>query len=72
MNKEDLKIGCTYRAKRPSRVGPFGEPNDRTIIYIGFGGHEIQYDGPAVRWGQNYPKTTADKFLKWASHKVVG
>lgn len=63
----ELKVGATYRAKRPRRMFNFVDGdhfNDRTIIWIGL--CEVQYDGPAVKIGSKYPKVTIEAFRKWA------
>lgn len=70
-NKLELKVGRTYRAKKPRGTGTMLQPlvNDRTIIWIGMG--ELQYDGPAVKNGAHYPKISWDKFKAWADRDVT-
>ena len=67
----DLKVDRTYRAKQPAKAGDEAKPcyNDRTIMWMG--GNVVQYDGPSVRFGRNYPKITVEVFLAWASHDVT-
>lgn len=67
----ELKKGRTYRGKRPRMVGSMVEPlvNDRTIIYLGI--DVVQYDGPAVKRGQHYPRVTREAFLAWAERDVT-
>lgn len=68
LTKADLRVGATYRAKRPQwRLDGY---NDRTILWIGSA--QIQYDGPAVALGAHYPRVPIDKFLAWASHEIGG
>lgn len=66
----ELKVGRTYRAKKPAPIA--GYPalvNDRTIIWIGL--TEVQYDGPAVGLGRRYPKVPKEKFIAWADRDVT-
>ena len=69
--KLKLQVGRTYRAKKPAKAGDAWNPsiNDRTVRWIG--SYEIQYDGPSVGFGKNYPKVPTEKFLAWASHDVT-
>ena len=71
ITKDDLKVGAIYRANRPSKLwnGVGLAYNDREIIHMD--GVSIQYDGPAVRLGQRYPKISIERFLKWAAHEVA-
>ena len=68
MTELQLKVGTTYRGKRPHRLFLAGF-NDRTILYISPMG-VVQYDGPAIRTGRHYPTTTREKFLRWAKCEV--
>ena len=67
----ELKVGRTYRAKRPRANGWLFNPlvNDRTIMWIGL--LEVQYDGPSVAFGRNYPRVTIEAFRKWADRDVT-
>lgn len=65
----DLKVGSTYRAKRPARYYG-GDYNDRTIVWISDDGNLIQYDGTAVRHGARLPVVSRDAFLKWAKERL--
>lgn len=69
----ELKVGKTYRAKKPRRAGRSFDSliNDRTIIWMSVGGSQIQYDGPAVGIGSNYPIVSREKFLAWADRDVT-
>lgn len=71
MSNLELKIGRTYRAKKPAKAGDWRGPliNDRTIKWIGF--EEVQYDGPSVKIGARYPKVSMEKFLSWADRDVT-
>lgn len=71
LTQNDLRVGRTYRAKRPAASGNFFEPliNDRTITWIG--GGKVQYDGPAVAIGRRRPIVDADAFIKWADRDVT-
>lgn len=71
MSELELKVGRTYRAKKPAKAGDWRNPlvNDRTIKWIGH--EEIQYDGPSVAFGKHYPKITKEKFLAWAASDVT-
>lgn len=64
----DIKLGATYRAKKPIKNG-WGEYNDRTIIYLS--ANQVQYDGVAVKIGQTRPVISMDKFLSWAGHEIA-
>lgn len=68
LSKDDLRVDATYRAKRPRHYGD-GIYNDRTIIWRGE--TTVQYDGPAVKFGQSYPRVSIKKFLRWASHEIT-
>lgn len=63
----ELQRGRTYRAKRPTES--HGLVNDRTILWVG--ADTIQYDGPSVSLGSNYPKVSKEKFLKWVDRDVT-
>lgn len=63
----ELKVGRTYRAKKPGHSQEL--VNDRTIKWIGL--EEVQYDGPAVAFGRRYPKVSREKFLAWAGSDVT-
>ena len=71
MDFVELKVGRTYRAKKPAQAGSWLSPqvNDRTIIFIGYDG--LQYDGPSVKPGSKYPRATKEAFLKWAAADVT-
>ncbi len=71
MSTLDLKVGRTFRAKRPAPAGDFLEPcaNDRTILWIG--GNKLQYDGPSVAIGRRQPSVTLEAFRKWADRDVT-
>lgn len=71
MSELELKVGRTYRAKKPTKAGDWRAPqiNDRTITWMGF--EELQYDGPSVGIGKRYPKVTHEKFLAWAAKDVT-
>ena len=67
----ELKVGATYRAKRPQRISHFLQPdeyNDRTIVWLGT--RQVQYDGPAVAIGRKRPMVTREAFLKWAGKEL--
>ncbi|MFY4008119.1 MULTISPECIES: hypothetical protein [Achromobacter] len=64
----DVKVGRTYRAKRPAESG--GLVNDRTVQWIGSVG-QVQYDGPAVRRGSRYPIVSRAAFEAWADRDVT-
>lgn len=69
----ELKVDKTYRAKKPRRAGRSfgGLINDRTIIWMSVDGSKIQYDGPAIGVGSNYPIVSREKFLDWADRDVT-
>lgn len=71
MSELELKVGRTYRAKKPRPVPGDYAPlvNDRTIKWIG--AFEVQYDGPAVSMGRHYPKVSHEQFRKWADRDVT-
>lgn len=73
LTKQDLKVNNVYRAKRPLRVFMFSGDlyNDRQILYINEDTNLIQYDSPSVNNGRHYPRTTIEKFLKWANRDVT-
>lgn len=55
-----LAQGSTYSARTGSRSP------ERTVLWISPDGRRVQYDGPAVRIGRNYPVVSAEAFAKWA------
>lgn len=67
----ELKVGRTYRAKRPAPAGGGWqrEVNDRTVLWVGAA--EVQYDGPSVARGRHYPRMPIDAFRKWADRDVT-
>lgn len=67
MSQLELVRGRSYRAKKPANSG--GLVNDRVILYID--DRVVQYDGPAVGFGRNYPKVARDKFEAWAGSDVT-
>ena len=62
-----LELGRAYRAKKPRNSG--GLVNDRTIVWIGT--FEVQYDGPAVKFGSKYPRISKEDFRAWAERDVT-
>lgn len=54
MSTLEIKVGRTYRGKRPGNAG--GLVNDRTVIWQSAFDGTVQYDGPAVRDGARFPK----------------
>jgi hypothetical protein len=68
----DIKAGRLFRGKKPKEV-LFRGLDDRSVLYVGGTNVEatVQYDSYAVAAGRKYPKTTMEKFLKWASHDVT-
>lgn len=72
LTENDIKVGHTYRAKKPREVNfVTKEKDDRTVLYIGPYSKNVQYDGPAVKIGAKYPTVPMDKFLKWAGHELT-
>ena len=67
----EIKVGHTYRAKRPRPAGTIISPlvNDRTVTW--FSRSHVQYDSPSVSFGRHYPTVTIQKFRSWASHDVT-
>ncbi len=63
----ELKVGATYRARHPHKLQN-GELNDREVVYMDE--FRVQYDGPAVHFGQRYPAVSVQKFRKWAGKEV--
>lgn len=58
MKLDDIKVGRTYRAKKPGNSNGFF--NDRTVLHVGH--FDIQYDGPAVLNGRRYPRIPKENF----------
>lgn len=69
MSALEIKVGRTYRGKRPSNAR--GLVNDRTVIWKSAFDGSVQYDGPAVRNGAHYPKASLADFRKWAERDVT-
>lgn len=72
MTTLDLRIGRTYRAKKPARTGDALTPliNDRTVVWLSSDKTIVQYDGPAVVPGRHLPRVQADVFTRWAGRDV--
>lgn len=64
-----LKVGRSYRGKKPKGCGFPPLFDDRSILFIG--GGKVQYDSPSVKIGRNYPTVTVEKFLAWAARDVT-
>lgn len=56
----------TYRGKKPKNANGFVD--DRTIVFLS--PTQVQYDSPAVPFGQKRPKVPRKKFEDWADHDV--
>ena len=69
MSTLEVKVGRTYRGKRPGNAG--GLVNDRTVIWQSAFDGTVQYDGPGVRIGAYRPKVKLADFLKWAERDVT-
>lgn len=71
MTALELKVGRTYRAKKPapSDASRAALVNDRTVIWVGE--FDVQYDGPAVAIGRKLPRVSKEAFLKWADRDVT-
>lgn len=67
MSDIELKVGRTYRAKKPANS--YGLVNDRTLLFVGL--EQVQYDGPAVANGRHYPRASREDFIKWADCDVT-
>jgi hypothetical protein len=67
VNMKRIEQGRVYRAKVPRNVS--GLYNDRVILRII--GATVQYDGPAVANGRQYPKCAASAFFKWMGEDVT-
>lgn len=66
----EIKVGRTYRAKKPAMAGYDGYANDRQVLHVSMDGY-VQYDGPSVHAGRNYPRVSMDAFQKWASRDIT-
>lgn len=68
---EDLEVGKTFRAKKPSMVRFLTRSgyNDRTVVWLGIS--QVQYDSLTVRTGSHLPTISADEFLRWAGTEVT-
>lgn len=64
-----IKVGSTYRGKSPGYTK--GYVNDRTVVRISNVLGELQYDGPAVGIGRNYPAISIRGFIAWAEHDIT-
>lgn len=72
LTRKDLKIGKTYRGKKPRTIRDPNHPcvgsmNDRKILAID--GDFITFTGPALLDGHP-PKMKADAFLAWAGNQI--
>ena len=63
----EIQRGRTYRAKKPGNAS--GYYNDRQVLYVS--AESVQYDGPAVGFGQKYPTVPRAKFEAWAGEDVT-
>lgn len=71
MSELEIKVGRTYRAKKPRAAGTIVEQlvNDRTVLWVG--AYQLQYDGPSVPNGRHYPRIDIEKFRAWADRDVT-
>ena len=71
MSEIEIKVGRTYRAKRPRAAGLLISPlvNDRTVKWLSKS--HVQYDSPSVPFGRHYPTVTIEKFCAWADRDVT-
>lgn len=67
LSPQALKTGRVYRGKNPRCFN--GYFNDRQIIWMNE--ERVQYNGPAVAAGHNYPIIPMSRFPQWASHDVT-
>lgn len=65
----EIKVGHTYRAKRPRESE--GLVADRTVLWMDSFGTTVQYDGPSVKRGRQYPRVTREQFEAWADRDVT-
>lgn len=82
LTENDIKIGKTYRAKKPREAVFSNDKDDRTVLWIGRSYIYdrsakrkrtclcVQYDSPFLSIGRHFPKTTMHAFLNWASHEI--
>lgn len=70
LTAEDIMPGQCYRAKTPRRT-PDGYVNDRVVTWVAMNRTQVQYDGPAVKFGRHYPIIPMETFLKWADKDVT-
>lgn len=73
MEISELKVGRSYRAKRPRAVHTLSGSfiNDRQILYISLWDEIIQYDSPSVKFGSSYRNISIEAFLNWADKDVT-
>lgn len=60
-----IEIGKTYESRKGSKAQP------REVIWISADGLKVQYDGPAVKLGSQYPAVSAEAFAKFAGLQLV-
>lgn len=63
----EIRVGRTYRAKRPQCARGFY--NDRTVLHISARG--VQYDSPSVRIGRHRPRIPIAQFERWMDRDVT-
>ena len=68
----ELKVGHTYRAKKPRQVGNTigGYFNDREII--GLTDTEVQYDTPSMIGNRDYPRPVGAMGVTINPSRVTG
>ncbi len=72
ITEDQVKVGCTFAAKKPRTVNPFAPLlDDRQVLYVDHVDGIVQYDSPTVRRGAKYPKVSMDAFLRWAGEDVT-
>lgn len=68
LTAEDIQVGATYRGRRFQQF--MLSNNDRQVMWISSDRSEVQYDSATVALGRKLPRTTMEKFLRWAKHAV--
>lgn len=70
MSPEEIHVGRVYAASKP-KADIEGIFNDRQVIWMSLDCAYVQYDSPTISNGRHYPKTTLEKFAKWAGADVT-
>ena len=70
LTAQDIVPGKTYRGNsRRRKRAKNGAWDDRKVLWVSSDRYWVQYDGPNVSEGRNFPTVSMDKFLRWVGEE---